>query len=129
MRTISYILFVIMLQSCVGYNPKEIFTPLNSNYKPDCTVPPTQVELLFEVEPVNFKYEKVGLIEVQAEYTGSEPDQLKKLCALAQSKCCDAVIGVKKGYVTREMGLVFTNEPNQTYQAVSFSGIAVKKIE
>lgn len=117
----------IVLQSCVGYKPHEIFTPLKTDYKLDCPTPPEEVQLLFEGEQINFEYERIGLIEIQAEYTGKEADQLKTLSNLAKSKCCDAIIGIKKGYVTREMGLVFTAEPYQTFQAVSFSGIAVKK--
>jgi len=126
-RLLTVAIVSILLHSCVGYNPHEIFTPLKTDYKDNCPSPPTEVQLLFEGEPVNFQYERVGLIEVQAEYTGREEDQLKTITNLAKSKCCDAVIGIKKGYVTREMGLVFTTEPNQTFQAVSFSGIAVIK--
>jgi hypothetical protein len=126
-RGIFFIGLSLLLTSCVGYYSKEIFTPLKSDYKADCVTPPTEVQLLFEGESVNFEYERIGLIEVQAEYTGKEADQLKVLTNLAKAKCCDAVIGIKKGYVVREIGLVFTNETNQTYQAVSFSGIAVKK--
>jgi len=126
-RLFIVLLVAVSLNSCIGYNPKEIFTPFNANYKADCAVPPADVELVFEGELPNFKYEKVGLIEIQAEYIGKEVDQLNSLKKLAKSKCCNAVIGVKKGYVTRDMGLVFTNDKNETYQAVSFSGIAVKK--
>jgi hypothetical protein len=126
-RVVVLIGLSVVLTSCLGYHSKEIFTPLKEDFKADCTTQPPEVQLLFEGEPVDFIYEKVGLIEVQAEYTGKELDQLKKLTALAKSKCCDAVIGIKKGYVTREMGLVFTTEPNQSYEAVSFTGIAVKK--
>jgi len=126
-KILVFTVLAVVASSCLGYNSKEIFTPTKEGFKADCVTPPAEVQLLFDGEPVTFQYERIGLIEVQAEYTGNEKDQLKTLTNLAKSKCCDAVIGIKKGYVTREMGLVFTNDPSQNYQAVSFSGIAVKK--
>lgn len=117
----------LLFTSCLGYYPKGIFTPTKEGYKPDCAGNTAEVQLLFDGEPVSFEYERIGIIEIQGEYTGNETDQLKSLKALAQSKCCDAVIGIKKSYVKREVGLVVSNEPNQTYNAVSFSGVAVKK--
>lgn len=126
-RILNFVSIIVLCSACIGYNPREIFTPLKENFKADCAVAPTEVQLFFEGEPINFEYERIGLIEVQAEYTGKETDQLKTLSTLAKSKCCNAVIGIKKGYVTREMGLVFTTDPGQQFQAVSFSGIAVQK--
>ena len=91
-RLFIVLLVAVSLNSCIGYNPKEIFTPLNTNYKADCAVPPADVELVFEGELPNFKYEKVGLIEIQAEYIGKEVDQLNSLKNLAKSECCDACL-------------------------------------
>jgi hypothetical protein len=122
-----FVFITALFSACLGYNPREIFTPLKENVKTDCTTPTVEVQLFFEGESINFQYEKIGLIEVQADYLGNETDQLNRLKALAKSKCCDAIIGVKKGYVTRETGLVFTNEPAKKFEAVSFSGVAVQK--
>jgi hypothetical protein len=125
----SVLLFVLSLTSCgFGYSIDEKFTPLNASQTPlACSTLPENVELFFEGEKYNFEYEKQGMIEVQGDRYAKDAELIEKLKKLAQSKCCDAVINLKKNYINRESGFVFSNEPTEKYSAISYFGIAVKK--
>lgn len=123
---ISLGLILFLLNSCIGYYPKEIFTPLG-NELANCTKNDTIVDLFFDGEPITFEYEKVGLIEVQGANFDKDIDVINVLKELANEKCCDAVIGIKKEYLQREAGLVFENEHESTYKSISYYGIGVKR--
>lgn len=125
-----FLLFIVIsLKSCYGLSTSNVFTELNSSKDVNCQSPPENVELYFDSETVKFEYEKVGLIEVQGDEYPNEKEILEKLKNLAKSKCCDAIIGIKKNYLTRESGILFSNESEREYKTISFSGIAVKKIQ
>lgn len=133
-KRISSLLLLFSLNSCIGLSSRNIFTDLRNNATgtslnstEDCTKSDMVVSLYFESEPINFEYEKIGLIEVQGNEYANNEELLDKLKKLSKSKCCDAIIGIKKNYVIRESGLLFTDESLEKYSAISFSGIAIKK--
>jgi hypothetical protein len=123
------------LNSCfVGYSSNEIFTDLrNSNLKTqvieNCEKSGMTVDLYFESETIPFEYEKIGLLEVQGSASEKDSEIIEKLRLASKRKCCDAIIGIKKNYVTRESGIIFSKEPLEPYTAISYFGIAVKKKE
>ncbi len=119
----------ISLNSCIGYSTSNVFTELKQSSVVNCETLPENVEIYFDSETIPFSYEKIGLIEVQGDEYPNEKEILKKLKNLAKSKCCDAIIGIKKNYISRESGLLFSNEPTREYKTISFNGIAVKKIK
>lgn len=125
-KSFFYILPIIgLLTSCLGYSTYAKFTPLSNEVK--CEAKPTEVELYFEGETINFEYEKVGLIEAKGGYTDNEKEIIPALKKEAANKCCNAIIGLKKGYLTEEMGILFTTEKPEKYQAIVYNGIAVIK--
>jgi hypothetical protein len=128
---ISHLSFAFLLQSCsFGYDVVQNFTPLDTTAKTiNCETPPENVELVFESEKVNFEYEKVGVIEVQGEWTSKDQDMLEKIKLLAKSKCCDAIINLKRDRSDRQAGMLFTSEYNHNYSAITYHGIAVRKKE
>ncbi|MBY0487658.1 MAG: hypothetical protein K2P85_10805 [Flavobacteriaceae bacterium] len=129
LRKVSVVIVVLSLTSCgFGYSIDEKFTPLNPSQTPiACATLPENVELFFEGEKYNFEYEKQGMIEVQGDRYAKDAELIEKLKKLAKSKCCDAVINLKKNYIDRESGFIFSNEPTEKYSAISYFGIAVKK--
>jgi hypothetical protein len=127
-KLIGVFFFATLLQSCgFGYSITQNFTPLNESTPLTCETPPTNIDLLFEGEKVTFEYEKAGMIEVQGDQYANDKQMLDKLTALCKSKCCDAIINLRKSYTDRQSGLLFHNEYNQNYSAITYSGIAVRK--
>lgn len=125
---IAILALAFAFQSCgFGYSVHQRFTPLDKTAAVNCDVVPGNVELLFEGEKFDFEYEKVGLVEVQGEKSSNDAELLEKIKMLAKSKCCDVIINLKKTYTDRERGIIFSDEPDQKYSAITYHGIAVKK--
>lgn len=123
---LSAIAFIV--ESCsYGYNVIQNFTPLDAAQTVNCETQPENVELVFEGEKVNFEYEKIGVIEVQGEWTSKDPEMLEKIKVLAKSKCCDAIINLKRDRANRDAGMLFTSDYDHHYAAIIYHGIAVRK--
>ncbi len=122
-------ILVLSLQSCgYGYSTSERFTPLDPSQKDiKCNYVPEKVDLYFENEKIDFEYEKLGIIEVQGQQYSNDAEMLEKLKKLAKEKCCDAIINLKRGYVNRERGMLFSNEPDVNYSSITYFGLGVKK--
>ncbi len=124
------LLFVAaLIESCsYGYNVIQNFTPLDTTVKTiTCETPPQNVELVFESEKVTFDYEKIGVIEVQGEWTSKDSEILEKIKTLAKNNCCDAIISLKRDRSNRDAGMIFTSEYDHHYAAIIYHGIAVRK--
>jgi hypothetical protein len=128
LKSFILLFLVISLNSCIGFSSKDIFTELKDPKAVNCQNLPENVELYFDSETILFSYEKIGLIEVQGDGYLNDKEILEKLKKLAKSKCCDAIIGIKKNYISRESGLLFTDQHTNEYKTISYNGIAVKKI-
>lgn len=126
---LSLSLIALLLQSCgFGYSINEKYTPLEAEQAVvSCKQVPDKVTLLFEGEKIDFEYEKQGMIEVQGDRFATDAELLERLKKLAKSKCCDVIINLKKNYVNRESGLLFTSEPTDQYSAITYFGLAVKR--
>jgi len=117
----------LLLHSCsYGTYVGETFTPLTETIEV-CTTPPEQVGLFFEGEKIDFDYVKIGLIQVEGTMDTPQKELITKLKKGAQSKCADAIIGIKKVYQTREKGLLFTDVKPEVYSSEVFYGVAVRK--
>ncbi len=128
-RLFSLLIVAVTLNSCgFGYSTSEKLIPFDPEQKTiNCETLPEKVDLYFESETIDFKYEKLGVIEVIGEQSATDAEILEKLKKLAKSKCCDAIINLKRGYVVRERGVVFNNEPVENYSAIAYFGLGVKK--
>jgi len=128
-KSVPLAILAAILQSCsYDYNVQQNFTPLDSNAPTiNCEVPPTDVELVFESEKVNFEYEKVGVIEVMGEWTSTDKEMLDKIKLLAKNKCCDAIINLKRDRSDRQAGMLFDSQYDHNYSAITYHGIAVRK--
>ena len=133
---LTSLFLLINLTSCVGYGAYASFTDLsdkkNDGTKPvdeNCLNSTMEVSLLFDGEPINFEYERVGLIESEGGIDSNDEDVLKELKKRSKEKCCDMVIGVKKGKGQTEAGLLFITdfEKSHKYNTIIYSGIAVKR--
>lgn len=91
-----------------------------------CIDKPTNVELFFEDEKIDFEYEKVGFIETTGDNRTKNETMLNQLKYEAYKNCADAVISIKREYNAREQGTVYNNDTKEIYSAVIFTGIAVK---
>lgn len=122
-------IFALVIQSCgYGHSVVQNFTPLDATAKTiNCETPPQNVELVFEGEKVNFEYEKIGVIEIEGESFSTDKEVMEKIVKLAKTKCCDAIINLKRDRTNRESGLLFTTEYDRKYSAITFHGIAVRK--
>lgn len=130
MKPIKYLTLIIIaliIESCaVGYSVSRDFTPL-SKVTISCDTPPENVDLLFEGKKIDFEYEKIGMIEIQGQYSSTNTELIEEVKKLAKSKCCDAVINLKKVYVDRDRKLLFTDVPNDKYTSITYNGLAVRK--
>lgn len=117
---------IILFNSCsVGLEVSKTFTPLTTL---NCDTIPSKVELYFEGEKIDFEYEKIGLIEIQGNYSSKDSELIEEVKKLASSKCCNAVINLKKNYVDRDKKLLFTDVPDEKYTSMVYNGIAIRKI-
>lgn len=129
LQLLSLPLLALSLNSCgFGYSINEKYTPLDATQTiASCDQIPDKVDLFFEGEKIDFAYEKHGMIEVQGDRYANDAELLDKLKKLAKSKCCDVIINLKKNYVNRESGFLFTSEPTDKYSAITYFGLAVKR--
>ncbi len=136
LRKILFLILPICLSSCYGYYTSGVFTDLRENSKPlasieeeNCLKSDIDVKLYFEGEPINFEYERIGLVEAKGNSSANDIDVIKELKKEAKRKCCNAIIGIVKGNVQREGGLAFITDPKDEfkYNAITFSGIAIVK--
>lgn len=138
------LLIPICLSSCYGYKAYHKFTDLREDKKEftteeyqNCLSLNNVVDLYFVGEPINFEYERVGLVEAVGASGDDEKMLMKELRSSAKARCCDAVIGIRKGNKIENQGNLlidiagsFTkdNKPtNTTYNATILTGIAVKR--
>lgn len=122
---LSLLISTLFLNSCaIGYSVDKTFTPLSTV---NCETTPENVTLFFEGEKVDFEYEKIGLIEIQGEYSSTDAELIEEVKKMAKSKCCDIVINLKKSYVDRDKKLLFTDVPDEKYTSIVYNGIAVRK--
>jgi hypothetical protein len=135
-RKILFLILLINLSSCVGLYQSGVFTDLRDNKnevnkltEENCSKSEVEVTLFFEGEPINFEYERIGLVEVKGNQSSNDKDVLEELKVLSKGKCCDAVIGIKKSQVTREAGIIFITDSKDSYKynAITYSGIAIKR--
>lgn len=118
---------MLTLQSCsYGTYTNETFTPLTETI-PVCEKQPETVELYFDGEKTDFEYVKIGLIQIEGAKDTSQLELINKFKKLAQSKCADAIMGIKKMYKTREKGLLFLDDKPEEYSSEVFYGIAIHK--
>lgn len=118
---------IILFNSCsVGLEVSKTFTPLTTL---NCDTIPSKVNLYFEGEKIDFEYEKIGLIEIQGNYSSKDVDLIEEVKKIASSKCCDAVINLKKNYIDRDKKLLFTDVPDEKYTSTVYNGIAVRKLK
>lgn len=125
----SLAFLVLTIESCsFGYDVQQNFTPLDPTVKTiTCETQTENVELVFESEKVNFEYEKVGVIEIMGESSSKDEDMLGKIKQMAKSKCCDAIINLKRDRSDRQSGVLFDPKYNHNYSAITYHGIAVRK--
>lgn len=125
----------ILFTSCYGYYSAVKFvdltdkkTALTLTEQEACLKSDVDVKMYFEGEPINFEYERIGLIEVNGSSSANDKEVLDELKKEAKKKCCDAVIGIRNSKVEVGQGLLFiTDEKDEyKYQSITYSGIAVK---
>lgn len=125
----------ILFTSCYGYYSSVKFvdltekkTVLTVKDEEACLKSATEVKLFFEGEPINFEYERIGLIEVNGSSSANDKEVIDELKKEAKKKCCDAVIGIRNSQVEVGQGLLFITEEKDEYKykSITYSGIAVK---
>lgn len=130
-----FLIAPVLLTSCYGYYTAAKFvdltdrkTALTSKEEEACLKSDIDVKLFFEGEPINFEYERVGLIEANGASSANDKEVIDELKKEAKRKCCDAVIGIRNSQVQREEGLLFITEEKDEYKykSITYSGIAVK---
>lgn len=125
----------VVLTSCYGYYTAAKFVDLTDNKtafsskdEEACLKSDVEVKLYFDGEPINFEYERIGLIEANGASSANDKEVIEELKKEAKRKCCDAVIGIRNSQVQREQGLLFiTDEKDEyKYKSITYSGIEVK---
>lgn len=127
---VTIVFLVFLFQSCyVGMSYERDFTSLKGvEENKDCDKNIKEVDMFFECEKIDFEYEKIGLLEIKSnEHQKQDKDLLEELRMLAINNCCDAIINIRSQYLTRESGILFSQEELKKYDAKVYSGIGVKK--
>jgi uncharacterized protein YbjQ (UPF0145 family) len=122
MRTIAFFLLICFLPGCIGYNVVEDFTQLE---KVDCKVYPEEVFLFFLGETTDFKYQKVGTINLTGTTSTTREELLSRLKSNASDHCANAIIGIQVSNMNRQLGIVNDDSP-YNYMANTVSGLAVR---
>jgi hypothetical protein len=116
-----------LLSSCLVSYGDTTSSSIVADAPAPCTRRADRVQLFYDGEPVNFRYERVGLVEAQGEQFASNDKVMDFLRYKAWHNCADAIIAVRKNYKDRTSGTLFDSSENETnYSAPVFSGIAVR---
>ena len=125
-----FLLFILSLLSigffskCVSYGNTTVsqYSPIKST---PCNQPPTNFYLFFEGETLDFKYEKIGLVETDgAEYAKTE-DMINNLSYEAWNNCANGLINIKHEIREREKGRTFDSTSTEIYNSQHYSAVAI----
>lgn len=125
---------MIFLNGCgtYGYRTKVEYTKLK---KVDCDEKPTNIHLFFNVENIDFDYEKIGIVEVKGKENESTENIINHLKYKAWSNCANGIININKNVSTRKRGdnlmdLIDFSEDRarnlDIYDAKFYTGVAVR---
>jgi uncharacterized protein YbjQ (UPF0145 family) len=120
MKKIAWFLLISFLPACVGPRVVEHYVPLASGH---CVNRPQTMYVFFEGEQVDFKYKRVGQVQIVGNHQTSPADVLNLLQQSAANKCANVIIGVRSGSTYRDIS--YTESPIE-HQSLTMSGLAVQ---
>ncbi len=119
-----------LLQGCVSQAGSALYnTDFAASKNINCEGELQYVSLFFEDEEINFNYEVIGMVEVKGGPATKNEELLENLKARASEQCANAVIHLKKQYLTASKidEDIFTKEKTTlVYSQPQFSGLAVR---
>jgi len=124
-QIIAFNITVSLFYGCVSYgnNTETSFNKLNNV---NCIKRSDKIHVFFEGEPIDFEYQKIGIVEsVGGEYSTDE-EILNQLKYSALNNCADGIISVSTGYKNRVIGTTFVEGSEQNYNSKYYHGIAIK---
>lgn len=126
MRPTLFILTAIsiLVQGCVSYG-ESIKSDFASLRDVPCQVKSNEMFLFMENEPLDFEYEKIGIIEIQGAEYSKLTEVMDELKYQAWSNCANGIINVSQSNTFRESGSAFVDGTERTYSSKVFTGIAV----
>lgn len=125
-----FLLFILSLLSiglfskCVSYGNTTVsqYTPIKNT---PCNQPPSNFYLFFEGESLDFKYEKVGLVETDGEEYAKTEDMINNLSYKAWNNCANGLINIKHEIREREKGRTFDSTSTEIYNSQHYSAVAI----
>ena len=122
---LTAIISALVLSGCITYGEttQSQFASLTNQ---TCPQKPERLYVFFENEPVEFTYEKIGLIEVQGGRYASLEEVLNELKYKAVTNCANAIIHVKQSSTVRKTGTTFIDDDEELYGSSILTGLAVK---
>lgn len=115
---------LLILQSCVlNYNVNRVFDPI-SNTHINIKDRANNIEVYFDGEPINFEYDRVGIVNVRLSSAVDRSHLISHLKYEAWKNGANALIAVKIGDLSNVSG---TKHITTSYIPV-ISGIAIRKL-
>lgn len=119
---------------CLAILPSCLVTYGDNNYSSittvntvDCDDKAERMYLFFEGEPIDYEYERIGLVEAKGNRYSSDELLMGYLKNEAWNACANAIINIKKDYQVREEGSILDDDDERDYyDATIISGLAVR---
>lgn len=128
-RAINFIFIILLpaflLSGCAIYGD-NILTQSSTLSDVICEEEPTQIYLFFAGENIDFKYQKIALIEAVGNEYSSNEKILDHLKYEAWRNCANAIINIENNFKERTTGLSLNDSSEDVYSVPVFTGIAVK---
>ncbi len=132
MKKTLFITITIALTFFASCSVLEIGTDVQANLARtntvNCNGVQKHVNLFFEGEKTDFKYQSIGYVQVVGNERATHDQLLQELRYQAWLNCSNAIINVKTSYKTREVALLgqdYSKNPPRQYSAPVLSGVAI----
>lgn len=118
---------LVLLPSCVVTYGEDNFSRITRVNEIECNEKADRMYLFFEGEPIDYTYERIGLVEANGDQYTKDEVVLDYLKYEAWNACANAIININRDFKTREEGYVLDNKDDiDLYDATVFSGLAVR---
>ncbi|WPP49372.1 hypothetical protein [Catalinimonas niigatensis] len=114
-----------MLTSCIVTH--DNFSSITRVNDIACSEKADRIYLFFEGEPIDYTYERIGLVEANGNKYTEDEVVLDYLKYEAWNACANAIINIRRDFKTKEEGtLLNDNDDVDLYDVTVFSGLAVR---
>lgn len=120
-------IYLAFLSSCMVTYGDNNYSRITKVNEIECVDKAERMYLFFEGEPIDYTYERIGLVEANGNRFTSNDLVMDYLKYEAWNACANAIINIKRDFKTREEGSMLDDEDDTDfYDATVYSGLAVR---